>query len=37
VFGIHLSNRGRIMIFAGGIPLRQDGKVIAVAEAGTAG
>jgi uncharacterized protein GlcG (DUF336 family) len=27
-FGIHVSNRGRIMIFAGGIPLRQDGKVI---------
>ncbi len=27
-FGIHASNRGRIMIFAGGIPLRQDGKVI---------
>jgi len=26
--GIHVSNRGRIMIFAGGIPLRQDGKVI---------
>jgi uncharacterized protein GlcG (DUF336 family) len=28
-FGIHVSNnRGRIMIFAGGIPLQQDGKVI---------
>jgi uncharacterized protein GlcG (DUF336 family) len=27
-FGIHVSNHGRIMIFAGGIPLRQDGKVI---------
>jgi uncharacterized protein GlcG (DUF336 family) len=27
-FGIHVSNRGRIMIFAGGIPLRQDGQVI---------
>ena len=27
-FGIHVSNRGRIMIFAGGIPLREDGKVI---------
>lgn len=27
-FGIHVSNRGRIMIFAGGIPLRQEGKVI---------
>ena len=27
-FGIHVSNRGRIMIFAGGIPLQQDGNVI---------
>jgi len=27
-FGIHVSNHGRIMIFAGGIPLRRDGKVI---------
>ena len=27
-FGIHVSNRGRIMIFAGGIPLRQEAKVI---------
>ena len=27
-FGIHVSNHGRIMIFAGGIPLREDGKVI---------
>jgi uncharacterized protein GlcG (DUF336 family) len=27
-FGIHVSNHGRITIFAGGIPLRQDGKVI---------
>lgn len=27
-FGIHVSNRGRIMIFAGGIPLQQDGKVV---------
>src|SRR6476660_8526756 len=27
-FGIHVSNHGRIMIFAGGIPLKQDGKVI---------
>ncbi len=27
-FGIHASNGGRIMIFAGGIPLRRDGKVI---------
>src|SRR5215510_7596280 len=27
-FGIHVSNRGRIMIFAGGIPLRHGGKVI---------
>jgi uncharacterized protein GlcG (DUF336 family) len=27
-FGIHVSNNGRIMIFAGGIPLRRDGKVM---------
>jgi uncharacterized protein GlcG (DUF336 family) len=26
-FGIHASNSGRIMIFAGGIPLKRDGKV----------
>src|SRR6266481_4952384 len=24
-FGIHISNRGRVMIFAGGIPLARDG------------
>src|ERR1700685_4365822 len=27
-FGIHVSNEGRIMILAGGIPLRRDGKVV---------
>lgn len=27
-FGIHASNDGKVMIFAGGIPLRQDGKVV---------
>ena len=27
-FGIHASNDGKIMIFAGGIPLKSDGKVI---------
>ncbi|MEY9214543.1 heme-binding protein [Thermobifida halotolerans] len=27
-FGIHASNRGRVMIFAGGIPLRRDGAVV---------
>jgi uncharacterized protein GlcG (DUF336 family) len=27
-FGIHVSNKGRIMIFAGGIPLRSGGKVV---------
>ena len=27
-FGIHASNDGRVMIFAGGIPLRKDGKVV---------
>lgn len=27
-FGIHTSNNGQIIIFAGGIPLKQNGKVI---------
>lgn len=27
-FGIHVSNHGRVMIFAGGIPLKKDGKVV---------
>jgi uncharacterized protein GlcG (DUF336 family) len=27
-FGIHASNHGRIMIFAGGVPLRRNGSVI---------
>ncbi len=27
-FGIHASNGGKVMIFAGGIPLKQDGKVV---------
>ncbi|HZU28848.1 MAG TPA: heme-binding protein, partial [Bryobacteraceae bacterium] len=27
-FGIHVSNHGRIMIFAGGMPLREGGKVV---------
>ncbi len=27
-FGIHASNSGKIMIFAGGLPLKQDGTVI---------
>src|ERR1700723_1329731 len=27
-FGIHASNEGRIMIFAGGIPLKRGGKVV---------
>lgn len=27
-YGIHASNDGKIMIFAGGIPLTRDGKVI---------
>jgi len=26
-FGIHASNGGKVMIFAGGIPLKKDGKV----------
>ena len=27
-FGIHASNGGKVMIFAGGIPLKNDGKVV---------
>ena len=27
-FGIHASNHGRIMIFAGGIPLQRNGSVV---------
>jgi uncharacterized protein GlcG (DUF336 family) len=27
-FGIHVSNHGRVMIFAGGIPLKHEGKVV---------
>ena len=27
-FGIHASNDGRVMIFAGGVPLKKDGKVV---------
>lgn len=27
-FGIHASNDGKVMIFAGGVPIKQDGKVI---------
>jgi uncharacterized protein GlcG (DUF336 family) len=27
-FGIHASNGGRVMIFAGGIPLERDGSVV---------
>jgi uncharacterized protein GlcG (DUF336 family) len=27
-FGIHVSNHGRIMIFAGGIPLKQNKKIV---------
>src|SRR5215211_6060346 len=27
-FGIHASNNGKVMIFAGGIPLRRGGKVV---------
>lgn len=27
-FGIHASNDGRIMIFAGGVPLKKGGKVV---------
>ena len=27
-FGIHASNDGRVMIFAGGVPLKRDGRVV---------
>jgi len=27
-FGIHVSNHGRAMVFAGGIPLKRDGKIV---------
>jgi uncharacterized protein GlcG (DUF336 family) len=27
-FGIHISNGGRIMIFAGGVPLKKNGRVV---------
>ena len=27
-FGIHASNDGKVMIFAGGIPIKQDSKVV---------
>ena len=27
-FGIHASNQGRVMIFAGGIPLKRGGQVV---------
>jgi uncharacterized protein GlcG (DUF336 family) len=27
-FGIHVSNHGRVMIFAGGIPLKRAGEVV---------
>ena len=37
-FGIHASNDGRVMIFAGGIPLKRDGKVVgAIGVSGGAG
>src|SRR6201995_1467304 len=37
-FGIHASNDGKVMIFAGGIPLKRDGKVVgAIGVSGGAG
>ncbi|ACU96926.1 GlcG/HbpS family heme-binding protein [Saccharomonospora viridis] len=27
-FGIHVSNKGRVMVFAGGIPLQHEGQVV---------
>ena len=28
LFGIHASNGGRVMIFAGGVPLTRDGQIV---------
>jgi uncharacterized protein GlcG (DUF336 family) len=37
-YGIHVSNHGRIMIFAGGVPLKRDGQVVgAIGVSGGAG
>jgi uncharacterized protein GlcG (DUF336 family) len=37
-FGIHASNNGKVMIFAGGLPLKVDGKVVgAIGVSGGAG
>jgi uncharacterized protein GlcG (DUF336 family) len=36
-FGIHASNQGRIMIFAGGIPLKEKGIVGAIGVSGGSG
>ncbi|HWF45563.1 MAG TPA: heme-binding protein [Bryobacteraceae bacterium] len=37
-FGIHASNHGRVMIFAGGIPLKRNGQVVgAIGVSGGAG
>jgi uncharacterized protein GlcG (DUF336 family) len=37
-YGIHASNDGRVMIFAGGIPLKRDGQVLgAIGVSGGAG
>ncbi len=37
-FGIHASNNGKIMIFAGGIPLKRNGEVVgAVGVSGSSG
>jgi uncharacterized protein GlcG (DUF336 family) len=37
-YGIHVSNHGRVMIFAGGIPLKKNGKVVgAIGVSGGAG
>lgn len=27
-FGVHVSNEGRVMIFAGGIPLQRDSQIV---------
>ncbi len=37
-FGIHASNEGKIMIFAGGIPIKHEGKIVgAIGVSGGAG
>src|ERR1700748_3824938 len=37
-FGIHASNNGKVMIFAGGIPIKKEGKIVgAIGRSGGSG